>query len=640
MNAPLRAPHFQVELLNGGFAGQQLEGLAPTGLTGEGMILEQLNLPPSIATLSHNERGYLLCIQEPAPVQAGAPPVDFTHCRAGSWSTVEEEVELWSDDLVAISYGELFFRMRFILPEVESAEVVAERSIEQLGAMAEQLQQSPERLARLYQHNTQLSRCQTLSEVFEAAARLCFELFPRATQFSGALREDGGRFPVVHACDRSGELLERPLSKTLIRQVIERRSGLLLMDAAAEFGGASVLQAGLASALIVPLWVGAEVKGVIQLDNRDAPGLFSTEDLELLTVAASSISLTVENARLIHQLRRAEERLTGENSYLRARTKGEHTQIIGESSAMLELLSQIERVRDLKIPVCITGETGTGKELVARALHEDSRRREKLFVAQNCGALPENLLESELFGHVKGAFTGADRDKKGLFELADEGTIFLDEIGEMSLPLQSKLLRVLQESEIRPIGATRAKKVNVRVISATHRDLEEMVRKGEFRQDLFYRIHVYPILLPPLRLRRSDIALLARSFLSRYREEFGRPVSAISQGALQRLQAYDWPGNVRELQNEIQRALIQRIEGDLILEEDLSPHISGLEVSDAFSEALELEGSLKEMMGRLEAMLLKRALERHDGNKTQTAKTLGITREGLHKKLNRFSISS
>jgi Nif-specific regulatory protein len=289
------------------------------------------------------------------------------------------------------------------------------------------------------------------------------------------------------------------------------------------------------------------------------------------------------------------------------------------------------------VPVLIQGETGTGKELVARAVHYTSRRAEHLFVAQNCSALPENLLESELFGHVRGAFTGADRDKKGLFELADGGTIFLDELGEMPLSLQAKLLRVLQEGEIWPVGAPRPKKVDVRVVSATHRDLEKMVADGSFRQDLFYRLHVFPLRLPPLRERRNDIPILARFFLRKYAREFGRPATGFTPEAMERLKSHDWPGNVRELQNELQRVLIQRTEGDLVLVEDLSERIIG---RTALADAPDLpRGSLKDMLASIERVLLTRALREHGGNKTQTAKALGITREGLHKKLTRFGMN-
>jgi Nif-specific regulatory protein len=281
--------------------------------------------------------------------------------------------------------------------------------------------------------------------------------------------------------------------------------------------------------------------------------------------------------------------------------------------------------------VLIEGETGTGKELIASAVHYGSPRRDKLFVAQNCAALPENLLESELFGHKRGAFTGATEDKKGLFELADGGTLFLDEIGEMPLSLQAKLLRALQEGEIRPVGATATKKVDVRIVGATNRDLEKEVAAGRFREDLFYRLRVFPLRLPPLRERREDVPLLAGHFLERYGREFGKPATGFSQQAMEVLQSYAWPGNVRELENEVQRLVIQLEPNEFVQPEHLSPRIR--QVENLIVRVHPAKGTLREMMDQVEKWILLEALREHDQNKSATAKTLGITREGLHKKL-------
>ncbi len=284
----------------------------------------------------------------------------------------------------------------------------------------------------------------------------------------------------------------------------------------------------------------------------------------------------------------------------------------------------------------IEGETGVGKELIAAAVHYRSRRRAQLFVTQNCAAMPENLLESELFGHRKGSFTGAHEDKKGLFEIADGGTLFLDEVTEMPLSLQSKLLRALQEGEIRPIGASHEKQVNVRIVAATNRNLEKEVAEGRFREDLYYRLNVFPIRVPPLRERREDIPLLAEHFLKRYATELGKPAAGFSQQAMELLQAYDFPGNVRELQNEVQRLVIQ-LEGDgFVTPELLSQRIR--QVEGLVERIKPTKGTLKEMMDQIERWLLVEALREHDNNKTATAKTLGITREGLHKKLRAFGL--
>ncbi len=311
--------------------------------------------------------------------------------------------------------------------------------------------------------------------------------------------------------------------------------------------------------------------------------------------------------------------------------------IVGTSAAMSEVCAVVHRVAPTASTVLIEGETGTGKELVASAVHYWSERREKLFVAQNCAAMPENLLESELFGHEKGAFTGATDDKKGLFELADGGTLFLDEVGEMPLALQAKLLRVLQEGEVRPVGSNRTKRVDVRIVAATNRDLEKEVAEGRFREDLFYRLNVFPLRLPPLRERREDVPLLAGHFLKRYAEEFGRQVSGISQQAMEQLQAYEWPGNVRELENEVQRLIIQVGDEEFVQPQHLSPKIRKAEaVVGRFKPN---KGTLKEMVEQVEKQILAEALAEHDNNKTATAKTLGITREGLHKKLKGYGMT-
>jgi transcriptional regulator with PAS, ATPase and Fis domain len=310
---------------------------------------------------------------------------------------------------------------------------------------------------------------------------------------------------------------------------------------------------------------------------------------------------------------------------------GKEVVIIGRSEAMQSLTRQLERVVDTRVTVLVEGETGTGKELVAAAVHYRSRRRDKLFVAQNCAAISENLLESELFGHKKGAFTGASDDKKGLFEIADGGTLFLDEVNSTSLSLQSKLLRALQEGEIRPVGATTAKHVDVRIVAATNRNLEELVAKGEFREDLYYRLKVFPLRIPPLRERRDDIPVLATHFLARYSQELGKPAGGFSQQALELMMSYEWPGNVRELQNEVQRLVIQLEPGNFVTPELLSPHIK--KALGVVAKASVPKGTLREMMDTVEKYLLLETLREHGQNKTSAAKGLGITREGLHKKL-------
>jgi Nif-specific regulatory protein len=396
--------------------------------------------------------------------------------------------------------------------------------------------------------------------------------------------------------------------------------------------------ASIRSTIGVPLWKGDDILGVLQVDNRDAPAMLNQEDVEVLTVLAANASLAIFAARLIQRLSAAEERLNKENAFLKRREEKRNgaQPILGESQAMTTVLGQLDKVAETRVTVLIEGETGTGKELIASALHYRSKRRDKLFVTQNCAAMPENLLESELFGHKRGAFTGATEEKKGLFEIADGGTLFLDEVTEMALALQSKLLRVLQEGEIRPVGATHAKHVNVRIVAASNRNLEKEVAAGRFREDLYYRLKVFPLRVPPLRERRDDVPILARAFLARYASEFGKSVAGFAQQALELLTAYDWPGNVRELQNEMQRVVIDVDDGGFVTKEVLSPRIRQIE--GLVERAGSSKGSLRDMMDSVEKYLLLESLREHNHNKTSAAKTLGITREGLHKKLRQFGI--
>ena len=310
--------------------------------------------------------------------------------------------------------------------------------------------------------------------------------------------------------------------------------------------------------------------------------------------------------------------------------------IIGDSREMQEVFALVECASRSRATVLVTGETGTGKELIARAVHDRSPRRQKPFVALNCAAFPETLLESELFGHTRGAFTGADRDRKGLFESADRGTIFLDEVGETSRPFQAKLLRVLQEREVRPLGGARARRVDVRVVAASNRDLwREAVREG-FREDLYYRLAVFPIHVPPLRSRSTDIVTLAEHFLTLHGRREGKRGARLSPEASHLLQAYRWPGNVRELENEIQRGLALARPGEALTPAHFSERLTG--VLEPIEANAFPDESLRQTLGRIEAWLIRRALERYGGNRTETARQLAVTREGLYKKMKRFGI--
>jgi len=524
--------------------------------------------------------------------------------------------------------------------------LIASRSIMDLPAVADQIEGGdPADALRIYKALQPLGSRLEPGAAIEATVNATFELLPRATHVAVLLRSesDRDRFALAVSRQRPGAEVDTPTadpvraSRAVLRRVLADRAAVLAANAQEVLSSESVLGGHLLSILAVPLWRGDDIIGLIQADNRAASGMFSEHDLERALLLAGQASLAIDNATLVQRLRVAEERARGENVYLkRKEQKIKFDNIIGESPAMKALLSQLERVIDTRATVCVEGETGTGKELIAAAIHHQSGRAEKMFVAQNCAALPENLLESELFGHKRGAFTSADSDKKGLFEIADGGTLFLDEMGEMPLTLQAKLLRVLQEGTIRPVGATSEKQVDVRIICATNRDLSAEVEKGRFRQDLYYRLMVFPIKLPPLRERREDIPLLAAHFLKRYADEYRLEIPGFTQDALDALSSYNWPGNIRELENEIQRLVIQAEAGHWIEITDLSPRLRKIE--GTITRIAPKQGTLKEMMEQVERWLITEALRDHNNNKTKTAVTLGITREGLHKKLAKFGV--
>jgi two-component system response regulator AtoC len=347
------------------------------------------------------------------------------------------------------------------------------------------------------------------------------------------------------------------------------------------------------------------------------------------------ISKPFKPDEVVLALRKAEERLRlqRENNLLRQELQRDTggREIVHDSPAMAQVLELVRRVAPAPSPVLITGETGTGKELVARALHSQSPRSRKAFVAVNCGAISPNLLESELFGHVRGSFTGADRAHDGLFVAADGGTLFLDEIGELPLELQPKLLRVLQEGEVRPVGALKPRRLDVRVVAATARDLGQEIEQGRFRSDLFFRLAVVEIGVPPLRERPTDIPLLARHFLTRIALREGRPASALAPNAVELLQQYNWPGNVRELANFMEKtAIFSRAEilhgADLPGEMRRRPRPAAEQLS------------LKEAQIRIEREYIRKALAATDGNRTQAARMLEISLRNLQYKIKQYHL--
>ncbi|MGK4005645.1 sigma 54-interacting transcriptional regulator [Sorangium sp. So ce1036] len=448
---------------------------------------------------------------------------------------------------------------------------------------------------------------------------------------------------------------QRELSETLARRALLAREPVVAVDAAGELPSVhrSVHALKLRSVLAVPLIARGEALGVVYLDDRVRRGAFGAQELRWARAIASVAALAISDAHAQVKLRRAARRAERASARLaealarreaeldaaatelaRARggrdTRYRYDAIIGESEPVRAMLRLVDRVTAADVPVLLCGESGSGKELVARAIHQNGPRAARPFVSENCGAIPEGLLESALFGHVRGAFTGAERPRAGLFEVADQGTLFLDEIGEMSLAMQAKLLRVLEDGLVRPVGSERARRVDVRIIAATHRDLEALVRARAFREDLLYRLNIITIRVPPLRERATDVPLIVQHFI----EKHGRAPIRVTRGAMERLMTYGWPGNVRQLENEIRRAIVLC---DGTIERDhLSP-----EIAQGGGAAPREPGlNVRARIDALETELVRDALERTRGNQTQAAKLLGLSRFGLQKMIKRLAIDA
>ncbi len=450
-------------------------------------------------------------------------------------------------------------------------------------------------------------------------------------------------------------LPEARLSAGVAEALFGQGRGVLSLDAANDprfSASGSVQELRLRSLLAAPVRLGGRPAGpvvaALLLDHRLAPGAFDLEDLARLGEFAGLFGLDLERrlARLAEaeQRRAAEELLAGREPTLvpaaleSARRPGrDYAPLVGRSAAMRAVFAQLDRIVDNDLPVQIQGESGTGKELVARAIHRHGLRARGPFISENCAALPDSLLESELFGHARGAFTGADRAKKGLLAQAHGGTLFLDEIGDMSAEMQKKLLRVLQEGEVRPVGSDQVEKVDVRLLTASHRDLERLVASGEFRQDLFYRINVLSLRLPPLRERREDVPILCRALQRRIADELGRPAPRLPHEVLVALAEYPWPGNVRELENELRRLAV--VAGEQVRLADLSPRLfERAERAQAQAQAFgEVAGDLRTRVAEFEHRSILAALERHGGNKSRAAAELGLSRFALQRKLDKYA---
>jgi transcriptional regulator with GAF, ATPase, and Fis domain len=549
--------------------------------------------------------------------------------------------------------------------EEDGSETVESGPAETAPAEPRKRDAEADRLRQLLSLNHRLLEERNPRRLLETIMDTAIELLRAERGF--LILADGDRltFRIARHFGRRG--VENPdveISTSIARTVLDTGKSVLTDDAVRDDRFASMQSVSLLdlrSILCVRLQTASEVVGALYLDNRFERGTFDEADISLAEAFSDQAALAIVNARLhrenarkraalgksrekIHKLnerlRRALRRRTDALEAARetlARSTSElglrysYDRIVGRSEAMRKILALADRVTGLDMPVLIRGESGTGKELIAHAIHYNGPRGAAPFVSENCAAIPDELLESELFGHVRGAFTGAERDAVGLFELVNGGTLFLDEVGDMSPSMQSKILRVLEDGKIRRVGATESVEVDFRLIAATNRDLEAMRADGSFRDDLFYRLSVVPFSLPPLRERREDIPALVEHVLEVIAAEGAESRRQIDPEALAVLCAGDWPGNVRQLSNELNRACA--LAAGTITPAHLSPDIRH---SDAGEDAD--QRPLREVVEELERRLIKDVLKRTGGNKTRASEILGLSRLGLRKKIERYGV--
>ena len=493
---------------------------------------------------------------------------------------------------------------------------------------------SIDRLRLLYDVSSELTTERDVKVLLDRILGNLLDVYP-AERVLVALKNETPKDFVVNAVRHHNIEVDdaQELSRGIIRGVIETNEPVLSIDAQIDKRlnqYQSVIDYHIRSVLCVPVFHQNEgVMGALYVDHRGINNAFSETDQTFLQAFANLVGVALINARMYEQL---EEKAR----YLQQEVERRHQlgDLFGQSDAMQTIYYLIERAAKSDISVLVQGETGTGKELAARAIHYNSTRKDQPFLSQNCAALSPELLQSELFGHKKGAFTGANEDHKGIFEAADRGTVFLDEIADAPPPLQRSLLRVLQEGEVRRVGETENRTVDVRIIAATNQDLKKEVEKGFFREDLYYRLHGIQIDMPPLRQRLEDVPLLAEHLLTRAKEGTNKSVGRLTVGAIRALTSRNWPGNVRELENKIRRAVaLAEEEGDIT--PDLFSEAVGHAVSDI---SVEYQGRLQDRMQEYERRLIRDALEKYESNITHTAKELGITRAGLQKKINRLGL--
>ncbi|HEU4766730.1 MAG TPA: sigma 54-interacting transcriptional regulator [Pyrinomonadaceae bacterium] len=482
-------------------------------------------------------------------------------------------------------------------------------------------------LSVLMKVSTSINAIRGLEELLQRLLELLFEVVPAQRGAILLTTNESLDSAIVFGLDRvSGKDKAVNVSRTIAQKVLRDGVALLANDPStqATLTTESLIQARTHSVMCVPLVMIDQKLGVLYLDSTIAGDHFNKDHLQLVTAIAGIAAVAIENARHF-------EWLQNENERLLADVNIEHN-MVGEGPAMQRVYHFISKVAPTDSTVLISGESGTGKELAARAIHRNSKRAQKAFMAVNCAALTETLLESELFGHEKGAFTGAFSQKKGRLEVADGGTVFLDEIGELSPGLQVKLLRVLQEREFERVGGTSTIKVDLRVIAATNKNLEDAIETGEFRQDLYYRLNVVSLEMPPLRERREDIMLLASYFADKYSTKCNRKLRGISADARACLTAYDWPGNVSELENALERAIVLGTT-DVILPEDLPEALL-----EGKTSAAQATMGYHEAVTQTKKQIILKAIEEAKGNYTEAAKLLGVHPNYLHRLIRNLNL--
>jgi len=566
---------------------------------------------------------------------AGIPLTTTAGHTLGAFCVMHDRPHAWTDGevevlrcLAASAMAEI--RMRQLAADLQHL----------VNARTSELGRAEERLRVLLQVNNAVVTCLDRATLFEAIVDELRRVIPfdRA-----ALRLDDRREGIFKVVGVAGSVASeavtpflrewpRPGSRSL--WVVEHGVPLItpdLREGTPFTEHEALIGQGLLSAVSVPLRAKGEVIGTLNLASREV-GKYGVSDGEFLLAIGDQCVLAIQNMLAYEEIASLKTRLEQENLYLQEERQADaaFADVVGESRGIQRVLRSVRQVAATESTVLVTGETGTGKELVVRAIHGLSGRKDKILVKVNCAALPGGVIESELFGHERGAFTGALTRRVGRFELANGGTLFLDEVGDLPLDLQAKLLRALQEGEFERVGGTQTIKVNVRLIAATNRDLKAAVEERRFRADLFYRLNVFPILVPPLRSRRQDIPRLTRHFALMYGSKMGKPLGAIGEAVLDKLMAYDWPGNVRELQNVIERAVILSIDGRLELDDSLAAPVAASRTSENRSpEDMEREHILS---------VLESVGWRVSGDRG-AARILGLKRTTLEARMRKLGIS-